>query len=126
MAYDRRDADARYDEAKRRLHPDFHFWRSRREWRDRLRPQQLSKQPLCQSCHAALATTVDHIKRPMGDPQLQRDPANLMSLCMPCHARKTQDDQRGFSKACDDDGYPTDPRHLAYQDRGIYHPKRKR
>jgi 5-methylcytosine-specific restriction endonuclease McrA len=33
---------------------------------------------------------VDHIQVPNGDRVLQRDSANLMSLCARCHSRKTR------------------------------------
>jgi len=71
MGYDRnRPSDAFY---------------STRQWRDRLRPLQLSKQPLCAHCldrgEITMATEVHHVIPHKGDFWLQRDPTNLISLC---------------------------------------------
>jgi 5-methylcytosine-specific restriction protein A len=124
MRSKRAASDAKYDEEKRRTHPDFHFWRSR-QWRDHIRPAQLRRAPLCEICAergvTTLATQVDHRIRPMGNPSLQRDASNLRSICTSCHSRKTQADQRGFSKDVDIDGYPTDPNHLANKPRRQTH-----
>jgi 5-methylcytosine-specific restriction enzyme A len=122
--------DATYD-AKRRQHPDYHFWKSR-EWRDRLQPAQLRRQPLCQDCHDRGATTpatqVDHVVRPMGNYDLQRDPNNYRSLCASCHSRKTRTVIRGYSKDVDADGYPIDPAHPNHPDKppGHYPPKKRK
>jgi hypothetical protein len=82
MTSPRYHRDKAYD-AKRRQHPDYHFWRSR-EWRDRIRVRQLTREPFCAWCAlqgiATPATQCDHIIRPMGDARLQRDPANLRSM----------------------------------------------
>jgi 5-methylcytosine-specific restriction protein A len=63
-----------------------------KEWKY-LRDQQLDSFPLCQSHGEAgkdvPAEEVDHIVRHRGDPNLFFDPANLQSLCHPCHSRKT-------------------------------------
>jgi 5-methylcytosine-specific restriction endonuclease McrA len=95
------------------------FIRSAR-WQ-RLRAQHLKRHPLCVRCHAkgkvTLATEVHHIVKCMDEPSLQMDPANLESLCAPCHAPLTHDDRRGYSKEIGIDGYPTDPRHPANRPR---------
>lgn len=61
----------------------------RRTWRDRIRPQQLRKQPLCEDClerhRVVAATQVDHID---ADPTNNHSD-NLRSLCTSCHSRKT-------------------------------------
>ena len=112
MSTDRRDSDRRYDtSAKRRDDPDYKF-RNSRDWRDRLRPQQLQREPLCRHCALrnliVPATEVDHIKEPRGDFKLQRDPANFQSLCASCHGVKT----RGVElKGCTVDGAPINPNH---------------
>lgn len=65
----------------------------RRDWRDRIRPRQLSREPLCEFCkeqgRIEPATEVDHID---GDPW-NDDPYNLRSLCKPCHSGRTARDQ---------------------------------
>lgn len=73
--------------------PDRRFLQSR-EWRERIRPHQLNREPLCRFCMAmgdlaSIATQVDHITRPRGDRALQRDPANFQSLCGPHHQTKS-------------------------------------
>jgi 5-methylcytosine-specific restriction protein A len=75
-------------------HPaDARFLQSR-EWRDRIQPLQLARHPLCNHCEqmgrVTPAAQVDHIQVPNGDRVLQRDSENLMSLCAPCHSRKTR------------------------------------
>lgn len=74
-------------------------------WTDRLRPDQLLKEPYCRACTArsirecrpelarVLATDVDHVVPHRGSMQLFADPANLQSLCHSCHARKTAAEQ---------------------------------
>lgn len=83
---------------RRRDHPDQQFLRTRL-WRDRLRPAQLTREPLCRDCarrdRITRATEVDHITPPNGDPVLQRDPSNFQSLCGPCHGRKTRRQHQG-------------------------------
>lgn len=65
-----------------------------RVWREHVRPRQLALEPLCQWCKALdyveIATDVDHIKRPNGDPALERNPDNLQSLCKAHHSVKTR------------------------------------
>src|SRR3989442_3388755 len=58
----------------------------------RARAEQLAREPYCRICRAAgrtkLADTVDHLVeiRRGGDPL---DPANLQSVCKPCHGAKS-------------------------------------
>lgn len=72
--------------------PDRRFLQSR-EWRERIRPMQLSIEPLCRFCKALgttrIAGQVDHIKRPRGDWHLQRSPENFQSLCAEHHQAKS-------------------------------------
>lgn len=72
--------------------PDRKFIQSR-EWRERIRPAQLRREPLCRFCMALgqvnTAEQVDHIKRPRGDRTLQRDPDNFQSLCAEHHGMKS-------------------------------------
>ncbi|MBS0205687.1 MAG: HNH endonuclease [Planctomycetes bacterium] len=69
-------------------------WYSLDIW-SRRRDAQLNKQPLCEACLAQTpeqitgATDVDHIVPHRGNWGLFIDPANLQSLCKPCHSRKT-------------------------------------
>ncbi|WP_409014501.1 HNH endonuclease [Dyadobacter sp. CY327] len=71
--------------------------RNSRQWRDRIRPQQLEDFPLCAKCHEKgilrEAVEVDH-KEPLetaGDPF---DPLNLQSLCKRCHVIKSAHEAR--------------------------------
>lgn len=93
----KRERDAEY-KRKRKDHPDAAFLRTR-DWRDRLRPAQLHREPYCRECkkhgRTVLATDVDHIVVPNGDVSLQRDPENYQSLCATCHGRKTRSQPRG-------------------------------
>lgn len=79
-------------ERRRGLNADWRFLQSR-EWRERVRPAQLDRQPLCEHCTALgivkAAEQVDHVIRPRGDKTLQRDPANLQSLCASHHLDKS-------------------------------------
>lgn len=71
--------------------------RNSRQWRDKVRPQQLLDFPYCEECHKKDALTeaveVDH-KTPLesgGDPY---DPDNLQSLCKRCHVIKSAEENR--------------------------------
>lgn len=72
------------------------------QWR-RLRQWWLNAHPLCEECkkHGILtsATLVDHIIPHHGDSNLLYDPANLQSLCTPCHNRKTATEDGGLGNA---------------------------
>jgi len=52
--------------------------------------------PVCEVCHDAPATEVDHITpfRGVGDP-LRLSWSNLQSICQPCHQKKTRAQQVG-------------------------------
>lgn len=64
-----------------------HDWRKARE-------AHLAREPLCRFCAAegrvTAATDVDHVEpfRGIQDP-MRLDPANLRSLCRPCHMART-------------------------------------
>lgn len=95
-AQTKRECDRAY-KRRRRDHPDQAFLRTR-DWRDRLRPAQLTREPLCRHCAERgitnVATEVDHIVPPNGDRELQRDAGNLQSLCSTCHGVKTRKQDR--------------------------------
>ena len=90
-----------HSDAYRRDDPDRKFLQSR-EWRERIRPRQLDREPLCRFCralgHVEVAKHVDHIQRPKGDWQLQRDPENFQSLCVPHHMSKSKWERGDTSK----------------------------
>jgi 5-methylcytosine-specific restriction endonuclease McrA len=51
-----------------------------------------------------------------GDLKLFLDPNNVQTMCEQCHNTEISGEERtiarrGYSDACDADGYPTDPRH---------------
>ena len=99
-------------------HPADARFISSRLWRDYIRPRQLRNNPLCEDCKAegklVLATTVDHVQVPNGDPHLQRSPTNYRSLCDSHHSRKTNAQARGgYTYQLDAEGYPTSPAHPA-------------
>lgn len=80
-------------------------------WR-RLRASVLADEPLCQDCHArgilTEATEVDHRDN---DPT-NNERENLVSMCKPCHSRKTQADMgKTVHMGCDIQGMPLDPDH---------------
>ncbi len=63
-----------------------------REWRDKIRPVQMARYPLCADClllgRTELAEQIDHLVVPNGNVTLQRDFNNLRSLCAGHHAEK--------------------------------------
>lgn len=71
----------------------WHRWYGLPIWRDRLRPEQLLREPFCRECARrgirTYATDVDHIRPHRGDWALFTDPCNLQSLCHACHSAKT-------------------------------------
>lgn len=82
----------------------------------RLRHHQLQSQPLCVMCDAlgklTPATVVDHITPHKGDLQLFSDPANLQSVCKPCHDKAKQiQETKGHLIGGKPDGMPIDPNH---------------
>jgi hypothetical protein len=68
-------------------------WRqgSTRRWRT-LRAQHLNQHPHCQRCGAP-GQEVDHI-HPLEQDGARYDPANLQTLCVPCHRAKTKQERR--------------------------------
>ena len=103
MAHNKHPADARFINS--------------RLWRDHIRAKQLRDHPLCEECKAegktTVATSVDHVIVPNGDPTLQRSPSNFRSLCDSHHSRKTNAQARGYTHDLDADGYPISPLHPA-------------
>ena len=88
-----------------------------REWRDRLRPRQLSREPFCQWPGCTLpATVADHIE-PIRQGGAKRDPKNLQSLCDDHHnvkraaERHGKDWRQAAHAGCYADGSPVDPDH---------------
>lgn len=82
----------------------------------RLRAEQLRREPLCRYCkemgEVTAAMIVDHIKPHRGERDLAFDPDNLQSLCKPCHDRHAQAKDAGKPVAgCDAEGYPLDTQH---------------
>lgn len=76
----------------------WHGWYRLPIFRDKLRPDQLMREPFCRACAArglrVRATDVDHIVPHRGDWALFANPANLQSLCHSCHSRKTASEMR--------------------------------
>ncbi|WP_376742195.1 HNH endonuclease [Ensifer canadensis] len=76
-----------------------------------LRRHQLAHEPLCRFCllveDVTEATVVDHVRAHKGSVELFGDPANLQSLCKPCHDSLKQRIDRGAKVAITGvDGYP--------------------
>ena len=92
-----------------------------RRWR-KARLVFLKSNPTCRMCHqldrVSLAEVVDHIIPHRGDLDLFWDRDNWQALCKSCHdTAKQQEEQRGFSRELDEDGWPVDPRHPANRPR---------
>jgi 5-methylcytosine-specific restriction protein A len=92
------------------------------DWRYRLQPLKLSRDPLCERCarvnRIERASQVHHIvdvsKGGAAYPTLDE----LESLCHSCHSMITQARKRGgeyYSKGCDARGLPLDPHHPCYR-----------
>ena len=84
---------------RRRDSAEYHGWYLLPIWTERLRPEQLAREPFCSECarrypsgdprHRTRATVVDHITPFRGNWALFVDPRNHQSLCKSCHDRKT-------------------------------------
>ena len=92
----------------------------RRRWRDRARPWQLSREPLCRACSLegkiTAAVEVDHIVAISAGGDLYH-PSNLQSLCRRHHSQKTAYDKTGRDwtqytmRGCHPDGSPKGTHH---------------
>jgi 5-methylcytosine-specific restriction endonuclease McrA len=85
------------------------------DWRTRIRPRQLAREPMCRQCGQP-ASHVDHIK-PIRQGGSKRDPHNLQSICHACHNQKTSLEREGGTWRLDgyfEDGSPRDPAHPFY------------
>jgi 5-methylcytosine-specific restriction protein A len=72
-----------------------------KDWQE-LRAWHLAKEPNCRTCaldgRIRQAKMVDHIESIAEHPELRLDPANLQSLCWPCHNAKTNRVDGGFGR----------------------------
>ena len=72
---------------------EWHKWYLLPIFRNKLRPNQLLREPFCRECarrgERVRATDVDHVIPHRGNWALFIDPSNLQSLCHSCHSRKT-------------------------------------
>lgn len=87
-----------------------------RIWRDRLRPDQLIREPLCRRCglqgKAVPAEVVNHIVPHKGDYSKFVNPDNLESVCKPCHDGYIQrEEHHGYGSMIGADGWPMDRNH---------------
>lgn len=113
---------------------EYHHLYNRSDWRRRLRPAHLKKEPLCRAClrrgivnDGSLTASgerqsnlrrrflvVDHIIPHRGDEALFFDPENFQTLCPDDHDQNKQRlEARGYSEERGDDGWPLDPLHPA-------------
>ena len=91
---------------KRRVSAEYHGMYNLPIWTDKLRPEQLLREPFCRECARqgirTRATVVDHIRPHRGNWELFTDPANHQSLCKYHHDRKTAleqaQDRREFGR----------------------------
>lgn len=106
----KRSSGIRKDDAGARLTRKVH---NSSTWRYRVQPAQLRQFPLCCMCEAegrvVAAVHVDHI-RPIRDGGAAYDPANLRSLCKPCHSAVTRAWQN--TRGDDDPPPPPEPRYV--------------
>lgn len=65
--------------------PPRHY--DRRDWRDRLQPRILARDPICRICGDAPSAHVDHIK-PLAQGGTDHE-SNLRGVCASCHSRLT-------------------------------------
>jgi 5-methylcytosine-specific restriction enzyme A len=89
-----------------------------RRWRDACAPLVLAEEPLCRYCAAQgrvePAVVVDHIVSVQVDPDRAFERSNLQPLCKSHHdSAKRQQDQHGYHRMLDANGYPLDPEHPA-------------
>ena len=87
----------------RRSSAAYHSWYLLPIWKDKLRIEQLLREPFCRECarqfpagdprRRTLATVVDHIVPFRGDWDLFVDPGNHQSLCKHHHDQKTAREQ---------------------------------
>ena len=82
---------------RRRLSAHWHGWYALPIWTQRLRPNQLAREPFCRACaqdgKRTRAEVVDHIRPHRGDWDLFTDETNLQSLCKFHHDQKTAIEQ---------------------------------
>lgn len=89
---------AAYCEKHRREQRDRHEKNSYQRGYDKtwakVRKAKLMETPLCEDCLASgrttMATEAHHLEKIKDRPDLRLDIGNLMSLCKPCHAARTQ------------------------------------
>ncbi len=81
---------------------EYHSWYNLSIWTDRLRPQQLLREPFCRECarHGirTAATVVDHIVPHGGVWSKFVDADNLQSLCKHHHDQKTAQEMMAFTQ----------------------------
>lgn len=111
----RREADAR----RYRENSDLRRWYMRAAWRKRVRPAQLTDEPLCRICRYVFgliveATDVHHCEPPTSWEKFLAGP--FASLCAQCHREITSaisNGRRPFHTHRDDHGQPIAPLHDA-------------
>lgn len=63
---------------------------SSKRWKEYLRPQVLSEEPVCQLCGSPWVRQVDHKIDIEDRPDLAYERSNLQAICDVCHGRKTR------------------------------------
>lgn len=91
-----------------------HLYRTAR-WR-RIRAEQLSKQPLCETClsmgRITAATVCNHADKDSKATEEGFFAGPFTSECAPCHDSVIQrQERRGHIIGCDESGCPLDPSH---------------
>lgn len=89
---------------RRKASAEYHGWYMLPIWTDRLRPEQLLREPFCRECarlyaeddprRRTPATVVDHVVPHRGDWAIFTDASNLQSLCKRHHDKKTAQELR--------------------------------
>jgi 5-methylcytosine-specific restriction protein A len=111
---ERKEKEKEYD--RWRFYEKNHRLYRKRAWQ-RLRRQQLLREPACIRC-GAFATVVHHKIPHKGNPNLFFASTNLASICKRCHDSIENEEERlGYSKEFGVDGLPVDPRHPIYKQR---------